>query len=318
MQGPLISIIIPVYNAEKYLEKCIESIITQDYKNYEVILVNDGSKDRSLEICLNYAKKYEQIRSFSQLNQGQAKARNLGIAKANGEFLMFVDSDDYVEQNFCSVAIKTQKKYNSDIVIFDFKRITSNSEKIIRHFKDEGGVIEKEEAMEYIVNNSYVWNKLYRRSLFDNINFPAGKYYEDVFVSYKLIEEAKNISYVKKVTYTYKETGESTVSRKNSNFISDQFEAVDELFMFLKENYPMVYESSVSDLLIKSLRYCTFCPPDYNPELFDHAKHILLTTPIPKLISFKYKFTILLFKISPKVALQIFKIQKFRKRQEIK
>ena len=146
MNQPLISVIVPVYNVEKYLDNCVMSILDQDYQNIEIILINDGSTDNSLAICHSYVGKDKRVKLFSQKNQGLSAARNLGIQKANGEFVMFVDSDDYVEPSYCSAALSCQQKYDADIVFFDYKRITNENE-IIHSFEHTSGVVTKEEAI---------------------------------------------------------------------------------------------------------------------------------------------------------------------------
>lgn len=316
MNEPLISIIIPVYNVEKYLSRCLNSVISQDYKNIEIILVNDGSTDNSLKICNNYCQKYSFIKTLSKKNEGLSSARNYGIKQAEGSFLMFVDSDDYVSQTFCSAALNSQKKYNSDIVIFDYNRVTTKSQ--THFFNHKQGIVNKKDAMQYLVSNSYAWNKLYRRKLFTNVEYPIGKYYEDEFTTYKLFEKSKIISYVKNPSYNYVETGESIVSKKNSRIIADQFESVYTFFDFLKKYYSSVYSKNLNALIIKALRYCTFCSPSYNHLLFEKAKNVLLENSISNDLAFKYKFTMLMFKLSPTLALQIFKLQKFRKKEQVK
>ena len=316
MKKPLISIIIPVYNVEKYLSRCLNSVISQDYKNIEVILVDDGSTDNSLKICNNYCQRFNFIKVFSKRNEGLSSARNYGIKQAEGSFLMFIDSDDYVSRTFCSAALNNQKKYNSDIVIFDYNRVTTKSQ--THSFNHKQGIVNKKDAMQYLINNSYAWNKLYRRKIFTNIEYPIGKYYEDEFTTYKLFEKSRIISYVKNSSYNYVETGESIVSSKNSRIIADQFESVYTFFDFLKKHYYSVYSKNLNTLIIKALRYCTFCPPSYNNLLFKKAKNVLLENSVSNDLAFKYKFTMLMFKLPPTLALQIFKLQKLRRKEQVK
>lgn len=315
MNQPLISIIVPVYNVEKYLDRCVASILNQDYQNIEIILVEDGSKDNSLKIAQRLERNYESVKLYTQ-NAGVSAARNLGISKANGEFIMFVDSDDYIAENCCSVAINVQEKYNADIVFFDFIRINGENN-ILHSLNRSSGKISKEDSMCYLVNNSYVWGKIYKKEMFNNIKFPVGKYYEDLSTTYKVFEHAEKIIYIKEALYNYIETGQSIVGSKDSKQITDQFDADYQLFEFLKNNYPTVYAKCKNDLIIKSLRYCTFAGPKYDKELFDEAKNIILTSKINKRLSFRYKLTMGIFKFSPWLALQIFKIQKYRNRSHI-
>lgn len=313
--NPLISIIIPVYNSENYINKCLDSVINQSYPNIEVILIDDGSKDNSLNICREYVEKYKFIKLFSQRNQGISAVRNLGIEKAVGEFVMFVDSDDYVNKHFCLSAIKNQQEYDSDIVFFDFTRVGKKESKLFS-LQRPAGIVSKEETMEYLIENSHPWNKIYRRSLFKNIKYPVGKFYEDSFTTYKLFEKARSISYLPASLYNYVETEGSIVSKKTPQKIANQFEAMDVFFKFLKLNYLSVYKNNFGMLIIRSLRYLTYCPPRYDKKLFDEAKRIILENKIPEELEFKYKLTMKLFKFSSPLALLIFRIQKLRKRDQ--
>ena len=316
MNEPLISIIVPVRNSEKYLERCLESIVSQKYHNFEIVIVNDGSTDNSWEICKKYSNKLEFVRIFSLNSRGISAVRNFGIKKAKGSFIMFVDSDDYVTETFCSKAMESQQKYNADVVIFDYQRVIGNK-KYLYSLNSTDGIIDKNIAMQYSINNSYTWNKLYRKKLFNEIEYPVGKLYEDEYTTYKIFEKAKVISYINNCSYNYVKNGESIVVNKDAKHIADQFDSVYVLFEFLKDKYPTIYKKNLNVVIIKSLRYCTFCPPEYNYSLFKKAEKILIENKIPGNLEVRYKVTMFLFKLSPKLALLIFKLQKLRKRKEI-
>lgn len=308
-----ISIIVPVYNAEKRLSQCIESLLGQDYTNIDIILINDGSVDQSLNICKEYANRDKRIRVISQSNQGPAVAKNSGIDVADGAYLMFVDSDDYVSPSFCSDAIENLKEYNSDIAIFGLARVIGNqtTNYLIKGKKD--GLISKPDAMAYSIKNSFPVNKIYRKKVFSNIRYPKGKYYEDSFTTYKLFEAAAVISYTPKVNYFYIASQNSIVVSKSSEIIADQFESIADQFAFFEKKYPQIVEDNINELIIKALRYCTFCPKDYNQALYDRAYKILKSNRIPKNIEKRYKLTMGLFKFSAPLALRIFSIQRMRK-----
>ena len=163
----LISVIVPVYNVEKYLEKCIDSIINQTYQNLEIILVDDGSTDGSGKICDEYSRKDNRIKVIHKENGGLSDARNIGIKNANGGLIGFIDSDDYITENMFEVLQKDLRKYNADISSCDIQNVNEAGEclKIIR-VSTEGQtskVFEREEALKLLLEDtikSYAWNKL--------------------------------------------------------------------------------------------------------------------------------------------------------------
>ncbi|MDO4902908.1 MAG: glycosyltransferase [Limosilactobacillus sp.] len=308
-----ISVVIPVYNVAKYFAKCIESIINQSYKNIEIILVNDGSTDNSLEICNQYAAKDDRITVVSQTNQGLSEARNTGIRIAKGPYIMFVDSDDYVPADYCKDAIENVQKFNSDVAIFGYYRVDGQKAHEHKIFDLDDGLISKEMAMESTILYSYAWNKIYKLSLFDEIKYPRAKYYEDSYTTYRLFEKAGKISFINKSNYYYVNTGESIVSNMNEKTISDQFESLYNQFEFFKDSYPDVYNKSKNELIIKALRYMTFCPKSHNLSLYQSAYGVLKNNKIPKNIGMRYKVTMGLFKASAPLAISLFQIQRKRR-----
>lgn len=212
MNNPLISVIIPIYNVECYLKICIDSIVNQTYSNLEIVLVDDGSPDRCPEICDEYAKKDNRVKVIHQDNGGLAHARNVGIANSNGEYLTFVDSDDYVSNDYVENLYKGIAEFGADISIASFYafkrdvacRQTSGSFAIEEISKEKAiscyCSINAECSMPFIS----ACNKIYRRSLFYEIEFPKGKLYEDAFTTYKLIDRAKKIVYSTTKLYYYR------------------------------------------------------------------------------------------------------------------
>ena len=210
----LVSVIVPIYNVENFLERCIDSIVNQTYKNIEVILVNDGSTDKSGEMCKSYEKKYKNIRVIHKKNEGVSKARNIGLKNANGKYILFVDGDDTLQLDMIQKLISIMKKNKAQIAQCAYKTIyedgkfmpKSNSEKLyIYSTKDE------------ILNNFFekkitisVWNKIFEKSVIDNICFNENvSHYEDkLFVYYVLLKCNKFID-VNYLGYNY-------YKRKNS------------------------------------------------------------------------------------------------------
>lgn len=214
---PLISIILPVYNVEEYIETCLKSIRNQSFEKYEVIIVNDGSTDGSLAIC----QKYEfdsRFRIFSKENGGLSSARNYGLNYASSKYVCFVDSDDYLDKNYLSILLDNIEKNKADISVCNF--YYEFNDKLVLRDSVRNGI--------YLFNNidaikeiykfdSYgvgVWNKLFKLKLFENIKFPEGKISEDYFVMYRIFIKAEKIVYNSTPLYHYiQRVGSITKSR---------------------------------------------------------------------------------------------------------
>lgn len=188
-----ISIIVPVYNSEKYLEKCIESILGQTYQDYELILANDGSTDTSNIICEKYLKKTDKIKILNLQHRGVSYARNQGILKATGEFICFIDSDDEVDKTYLETLILLQEKYNADIVEVKTCYMGNTSRKKL---EDKEEVLSKQQMMYRLYskegkNTVLITNKLFKKNLFKEIEFDENHKNEDEFIIHKLIFETK-------------------------------------------------------------------------------------------------------------------------------
>ena len=204
-----ISVIIPVYNVEQYLEKCLDSILNQTYKNIEIILVNDGSIDKSGLICDEYSRKYNNIKVFHKENGGVSSARNLGITVAKGEYITFADPDDFLNKDMYKILYENAKNYNSDITICSVNEIREN----VIATEDNTGKINKYSKKDaingyfndiYPFNHNYLWNKLFKRAMFDEIKLNEKiTYQEDSEIMIKLLNLSENIIYVGIPLYNY-------------------------------------------------------------------------------------------------------------------
>ncbi len=207
ISNPLVSVIIPVYNTKKYLRRCLNSVQGQTYQNLEIIIINDGSTDNSINICEEFRKKDERVVVVSQVNKGLSAARNTGIDICHGDFITFVDSDDSIEKNYTKYLLELVSKGESDIAICAHEEV--RREKVICNFGK--GFLEKqystEECLQDMLNEKGFtlssWGKLYDKKLFKNIRFPEGKLHEDIGTTYKLIMNAKKISYGPEPKYIY-------------------------------------------------------------------------------------------------------------------
>lgn len=232
------SVIIPVYNSEKYIRRCLDSLVNQSYENIEIIIVNDGSTDASGEICNAYAEKDLRIRVIYQENGGQGGARNTGINVVRGEYISFVDSDDYVSRNMYEIIIDVFMEQRADIVCFDLHK--GKEEAFI--FKTGRGSIDVYEGIEFLrklykINNfdSSVL-KVYRKSLFDEIRFPPGRTMgEDVGTVYRLVYEAKRVAKIDEEIYYYFQSSGSTMRGKFSPVKAKEFISFKERLLFFED-----------------------------------------------------------------------------------
>ncbi len=210
-----ISIIIPVYNSEKYLKQCLDSILCQSYKNLEIVLVDDGSKDSSLKICNEYAKKDDRVKVFSKKNGGTSSARNYGLKQVTGDYIIFVDNDDYIlEENSFSNLATLLEKSKPDILLHNCIYYWENTSKFTypKTNFDRDKILNKTkyEALDYLIkNNIYtytVWDKVIKASIIkdNNISFSEGKRNEDSEFCIKLLELSKSYDYCNKPCYVYR------------------------------------------------------------------------------------------------------------------
>jgi glycosyltransferase involved in cell wall biosynthesis len=187
----LISVIVPVYNTQDYLNRCVDSIINQTYRDLEIILIDDGSTDNSPKICDNYSDLDNRIKVIHKENEGPSSARNMGVEVAKGDYIAFVDSDDWVESDIYQFCVDISKKTNSDVVDFKPMLVTElNESKRFSDTRNYKVITGKEILRDYLrqaqVERSpfSVCRKLYKRHLFDDINFPTGKRYEDIVTNF--------------------------------------------------------------------------------------------------------------------------------------
>lgn len=237
----LISIVIPVFNVKNYLANCVKSIEKQTYANLEIILVDDGSTDGSGELCNQLALKDRRIHVIHKKNGGLSSARNVGIEVAAGKYIGFVDSDDYIDGKMYETLLKKMYKYSADISICGRWYVYENGKKHLRYQSDgKDLVMNAEQAI--LKMNSYcsfdmaAWDKLYSKSLFDNIRFPEGKLSEDYFIMFRIFDKAKVICYTPEPLYFYIQRKGSISRSKKINF--DFAEAAKEQMEYVEEKYP--------------------------------------------------------------------------------
>lgn len=253
----MISVILNVYNGEKYINKCLDSIIKQTYKDLEIVVVNDGSTDKTLNILKKYKDK--RIRVINQKNMGLSLSRNVGIENASGEYLYFVDVDDYLELDALEYLYNLIIKYKADMATcipidrYDYDEIIVNEEEKIE-------VLNSEEMLKRALlikhREGTTWNKLMKKSLFDNVRF-ENRIINDVVTTYKLVLNCKKIVYSNQIKYNYYRHDESIISRKKTNYMIDLYDAACERYEYIKKIYPDMLENEATLILLIANMYIT-------------------------------------------------------------
>ena len=230
----LISIIVPIYNVYPYLQLCLESIEKQTYSHFEVLLINDGSRDNSKDMCLEFVERDKRFKYFEQKNAGLSAARNTGILNARGEFITFIDGDDFIESNYLEELYYTSLKNDSEIVVGSYKRFNEEDNNYYIHVFDY-----REEHYKYrelIENIAQIerrgiefetsWGTLFHKRLFKNVLFPVGKNIEDTRTNYKLYMESCKTSYIHKDLYIYRIRKGSLINTITEKLLTDVLEAL--------------------------------------------------------------------------------------------
>lgn len=260
MDNYLISIIIPVYNTSKYLEKCINSLVNQTYKNIELIFVNDGSTDDSLEILNKYANTDKRIKVISQKNKGLSQARNTGLSCAAGDYIMFLDSDDWIDTAACKKAVETASEYNADIVMWSYIREYENKSKTTLLFDDKiktwnknnisniykrmiGPTKEELKNPEKIDSIVTAWGKIYKKDAIENIRFVDTKIIqtEDTLFNILVFSKIKSAVYLPNTFSHYRKDNECSLTYKYKKSLPLQRK---ELFRIIKNHLDKTNASS--------------------------------------------------------------------------
>lgn len=295
MEKELITIIIPVYNVEKYIHKCIDSVINQTYKNLEIILVDDGSPDNCGEICDEYAKEDKRIKVIHKENGGLSDARNTGIDIAKGKYICFIDSDDYVEKEYIEILHTAIKKDRTDMAVSSHKVIYKNGT-ILEKATGEESILEPKEVLKRILYDDGIdlsaWAKLYKIELFTGVRYPKGQLFEDAATTYKLIDKCEKISIVSKPTYNYIIRSNSITNINFSEKKMDLIKSTEEMCNYIKDKYPYLkkacdrramyaYLSTLSQLAMSKKKF----PKEQKiimEYIKENKKEILIDKSVPK------------------------------------
>ncbi|MEA5027112.1 MAG: glycosyltransferase [Erysipelotrichaceae bacterium] len=229
-----VSVIIPVYNVEKYLERCLDSLVRQTIDSYELIIINDGSTDQSLSICESYQNRYPQLISiYNKVNGGLSDARNYGLIYAKGDFLAFIDSDDWIDQNMLSVMYDKALENDADIAVCDMEYIYDSGDVKFSSGGEFQVVIPNDIPEIMFINNS-VCNKIYQRNLFENIRFPVGWWYEDLATIPQILLSAKRIVKIDSPFYKYFQRSGSIMHSANEK-IFDIYLCLERINEFIRK-----------------------------------------------------------------------------------
>ena len=249
MEQLKISVVVPIYNVDAFLDCCIQSIVAQSYKNLEIILVDDGSPDNCPAMCDAWAERDSRIKVIHKKNGGLSDARNAGMAVASGTYLSFVDSDDWIAPEMYQSLVFLLEKDHSDIAACGVEMVWDGEEKRAMLTPTGDCILEKEEAMRSIIQETRlkqpVWYKLYRRTVVENILFPVGKYHEDVFWSYQVIGNARRVSVIDRPLYFYRQRTGSIMGKGFSLRRLDALEAYEARLKYVKEFFPQLMEETV-------------------------------------------------------------------------
>ena len=309
----LITVIINVYNREDLISKCIENVINQTYKNLEILIINDGSTDKTLRICESY--KDERIRIITTKNLGLSLSRNVGIENAKGEYLYFVDSDDFIEKDAIEYLYNLCKKYNvklstsKPLTIYDYNfKLKSKKEKV--------DIINSYEMLKKVLlvkeSAGTTWNKLYKKELFDSIRF-ENRIINDIVVTYKIVLKAQKIAYSNQQKYYYlrHKRAITVIENKKYSRAIDLYKASFERYNYIKSIYPNFIENDIGMLrnIIKVSSFENkevekFLKEQKAMELF---KELFSFKILVSHINLKLKMAIILFAISPKICTKITK-----------
>lgn len=231
----MISIIVPIYKVEPYLRHCLESIIYQTYKDIEILLIDDGSPDNCGNICEEYALKDKRIRVFHTENRGLSAARNLGIKESRGEFIGFVDSDDWIELDMYETLLNKAIEYSADICECNFWFGTN----ITKYIDLDEAVYRGTDSLEALFNNKIchvAWNKIYKKELFETVSFPEGRNIEDISIMHLIIDQATTVVVMDDKKYHYRQRTDSIKHIYSASNLLDYADAFFDRYKFYKRN----------------------------------------------------------------------------------
>lgn len=282
MECPLISVIVPVYNVEKYLDRCIESIVNQTYKNLEIILIDDGSPDNCPQMCDDWEKKDSRIIVIHLENGGAGKARNAGLKICTGDYISFVDSDDCIHERFHETLLSYFDD-DTDIVECDYLSFGEDVPDFESQTIPEINKYDTETALKQHISDKLfkqvIWNKLYRRQIVEDIEFPEGKLIDDEFWTYKAIGKTRFLKHCSIILYAYRQQDASVMHKKYSILRLQSIEAKYQRYEYIRREFPslksMAKISFIEDCIYQGQMVKKHCTDSEKEEAFSIIKHYL-------------------------------------------
>ena len=278
--NPLLSIVVPVYKVEPYLEKCVNSILAQTYSNLEIILIDDGSPDNCGKICDDFTQKDSRVFVIHKSNGGLSSARNAGIEIAHGEYIGFVDSDDTIEPDMYEKLHHAIQRDKTDLAVCAVNYVYEDGKILKKPGLGKDAIFHFPQAMvEMNLHRLFdmaTWSKLYHRNLFDGLRFPVGKLSEDYYVMFRILDRAQKISYVDATCYNYLQR-KNSVTRSNKINHDHEYAALEQM-EYLEEKYPelnvvghVAYASAALTVYDFYLKNKVRCPK----EKLEHFKSVV-------------------------------------------
>lgn len=259
----MISIIIPVYNVGEYIKECLDSILMQTYKDLQIIIVDDGSSDNTMDIVKGYDDKFKDFTILYQKNAGVSVARNTAFDHIKGEYTIYIDPDDFLELNMIENMYNRATKANVDIVISEFYvyyNSKDNRNYVEKYNVDPRKIYNNYEVMDLVLNyelQGQLWNKLFKTELLKRINFSfePNRYIQDAFPVFKAIYASKGICFIDKPLYYYRQRATSTVHKKNAKLAEDYYHAMSSIINYIKDKDIKVDRKSLNIFRIKVLSH---------------------------------------------------------------
>ncbi len=302
----LISVIIPAYNAEKYLARAVNSVLAQTYSNFELLIIDDGSTDQTLSICESLRQNDARIKFVKNKHEGLVNSRNTGISLSKGEYITFLDSDDEYEPEFLHKMLIGITENKSDICICGYVSIYRDYNEINNCLKDgEHKVYNREQLTKLLLKgevSSHFWNKIYSRKIIDVLHYPKEKYYEDVFMMNNLIQKINSAAAISYIGVKYYQNNSSIVHQKKDKIEMDGFDAFYERMLLFRTEYPE-YENYLLkipiEIAIRLIVRKAIRGTELNREQFNKLKIFLKEQRFNKKayskLKFKYKLILFLW-----------------------
>lgn len=313
-----VSIIVPVYNTEKYLNHCLISILNQSYTDFELILVNDGSKDNSGNICDEFAKNDSRIKVIHKENGGQSSARNRGLGFAQGKYIVFVDSDDVVDKDMIEVLLKTITETGAEIATCRLKKFADESEITSHHISQIIDIYDNDTIMKEMVNNNIInfspCGKIYKKEIFSEFRFREGIIFEDMELLFRIWARTEKAAIIHDELYFYRTNPNSTLNSKYSERHLIEYDVRKQIYEFYRENYPQYsYNVYVNWMFCSVLMYVkiTNNKPKEKAKykyLLKFDRKILKKSTFKDLLS-SVKIALILYMIAPQLLVLAFRIK---------